>query len=374
MKLKGFILTLAMMANTSYASYQKVIYGDDNRRDVHEVSNAMFLELASATAAIIKERDMETVDGVTTISGKTLGDRIGLCESEPFRDQLSVAGCSGFLVAPNILVTAGHCARTETQCQSVKYVFGYNKSAADQTEYTVPEKNVYSCKKLIKSVLNSKTPWMDGDQMDYAVIELDRDVEDVRPVKFRETGKIADGEEIVVIGHPSGLPTKITDGGFVRKNDDDVFFVANTDTYGGNSGSAVFNVTTGEVEGILVRGERDYVREDSCSVSKSCEMGECRGEDITRITNVKEIMEDTGPVVDPVTDPVVDPVTDPVVDPVTDPVVDPVTDPVVEPVTDPVVDPVTDPVVEPVTDPVVDPLTDPVDDEEEEEEPTGDDD
>ncbi|MEK7233144.1 MAG: S46 family peptidase [Elusimicrobiota bacterium] len=33
------------------------------------------------------------------------------------------------------------------------------------------------------------------------------------------------------------------------------FFVANLDTYGGNSGSAVFNVETNLVEGILLRSE-----------------------------------------------------------------------------------------------------------------------
>ncbi|WP_420540401.1 S46 family peptidase (plasmid) [Paenibacillus polymyxa] len=44
-------------------------------------------------------------------------------------------------------------------------------------------------------------------------------------------------------------------GAAVRDNPPNAFFVANLDTYGGNSGSPVFNSDTHEVEGILVRGE-----------------------------------------------------------------------------------------------------------------------
>jgi V8-like Glu-specific endopeptidase len=127
--------------------------------------------------------------------------------------------------------------------------------------------------------------------MDYAVVELNRDVEGATPMKFRKSGKITDGQELVVIGHPSGLPTKIADGAFVRNNSSKAFFSASLDTYGGNSGSAVFNVNTGEIEGILVRGENDYVRNGSCTASNLCPMDGCRGEDVTRIMNVKEIMK-----------------------------------------------------------------------------------
>ena len=52
---------------------------------------------------------------------------------------------------------------------------------------------------------------------------------------------------------------KVAGGAKVRSNNNGVYFVANLDTYGGNSGSAVFNLQTREVEGILVRGENDYV-------------------------------------------------------------------------------------------------------------------
>ena len=86
------------------------------------------------------------------------------------------------------------------------------------------------------------------------------------------------------------MPTKIADGANVR-NLQGKFFQANLDTYGGNSGSAVFNVETGEVEGILVRGETDYVFNSAlgCQVSNLCAADGCRGEDVTYISNVPGI-------------------------------------------------------------------------------------
>ena len=91
-----------------------------------------------------------------------------------------------------------------------------------------------------------------------------------------------------VIGHPVGLPAKVAGGAIVRDNTPNPFFVANLDTYGGNSGSPVFNSRTHRVEGILVRGERDFVARGNCTVSFVCPTTGCRGEDVTRITKLRE--------------------------------------------------------------------------------------
>jgi V8-like Glu-specific endopeptidase len=116
-------------------------------------------------------------------------------------------------------------------------------------------------------------------------------VTDREPLKFRKSGQVARGTELVVIGHPSGLPTKISDGAQVRSSNRK-YFVANLDTYGGNSGSAVFDARTGEVQGILVRGEEDYVSDPAggnCQATNYCPDTGCRGEDVTHITNVPNL-------------------------------------------------------------------------------------
>ncbi len=204
----------------------EVIYGEDNRKDIYDSTNASYIELAKSTAAMISGTNLKTL-----LNG-----------------------------------------------------FDYKVDHADQGAVTVPSTSIYTCKRIISRTLDTT------NKDDYAFIELDRKVTDRHPLKVRKFGKIAKGAALVVIGHPTGLPTKISDGANVR-NLQGKFFQANLDTYGGNSGSAVFNVATEEVEGVLVRGETDYVYNQAlgCQVSNLCSNDGCRGEDVTYITNIPGI-------------------------------------------------------------------------------------
>jgi V8-like Glu-specific endopeptidase len=278
--MKQLILISAFALSAQVLAAPPVIYGDDNRKDVFE-ANSSFVELSKSTAAMIAGSKISVANGVATINGESLESR-GICADERFAQQMTAANCSGFLVSDNVLVTAGHCIKSEADCASYKWVFDYKMDAAKQDKMQVEASDVFSCTRIISRTLDQ----MSKD--DYAVIQLDRKV-GRRPLTFRRSGRISVGDEVVVIGHPSGLPTKIADGANVRSHAAK-FFVANLDTYGGNSGSAVFNVRTGEVEGILVRGENDYVQsERGCMISNFCPATGCRGEDVTYITNIKAL-------------------------------------------------------------------------------------
>jgi hypothetical protein len=82
---------------------------------------------------------------------------------------------------------------------------------------------------------------------------------------------------------------KIADGASVREVKG-THLVANLNTYGGNSGSAVINSETFEVEGILVRGETDFAWQGDCNVSLVCPTSGCRGEDCTRTTEFANLI------------------------------------------------------------------------------------
>lgn len=281
-----FVHTFLLLASLVFVTTQsqandKVIYGDDNRLDVFESTNSLHVQLARSTAAMIPGSSLRSVNGLVEISGPSMASR-GFCSQERFSNQSTAANCSGFLVGSKHIVTAGHCIRSQMDCTSYKWVFDYKVDNATQSLVSVESDSVYSCTRIISRKLDNG-----GEQDDYALIELDRAVTDRDVLQFRTSGRPQVGDDLVVIGHPTGLPTKIADNAKIRTLNAK-YFVANLDTYGGNSGSAVFNSTTGIIEGILVRGENDYVYDNAraCRASNYCPDTGCRGEDVVYITNV----------------------------------------------------------------------------------------
>jgi V8-like Glu-specific endopeptidase len=285
MHMKLPIIILLSLSFSNSFSYDKVIYGIDNRKDIFESTQINNKAFANSTAAMISTSQLDDVgNGTFNIQSGTL-EQDGVCSDARFAKQMTAANCSGFLVGENLLVTAGHCIESLESCDRYSWVFGYSNITEEKTSFNIPKKDIYTCTKIISRVLDRKT------LNDFALVQLDRNVIDRLPLKFRKSGKIPNKAEIMVIGHPSGLPTKIADGAIVRENKNKFYFQGSLDTFGGNSGSAVFDSKTGLVEGILVRGERDYESDpvQNCTRPKVCKEMECRGEDVTRITNIKEL-------------------------------------------------------------------------------------
>lgn len=255
----------------------RVIYGEDDRLDLYEVEDLKVLKLAQATALLVGRFGLEDQgNGSTLLKTDTFGRSHGLCQTERFFHQPTLGFCSGFLVGPDTLMTAGHCMRRASDCSLTRFVFGYGYYEKDDDLSLLPTSQIYSCREIIKTVVEPRNA-------DYAIIRLDRPVEGVTPLRVRTQGQIQVGEPLFVIGNPTGLPTKVAGGAQVREHKDS-HFVANLDTYVGNSGSAVFNASTLEVEGILVRGETDFRYDGYCRVSYQCPDDGCRGEDVTNIT------------------------------------------------------------------------------------------
>ena len=95
----------------------EVIYGNDDRLDLHEVKNPKLIELAGSTVGLFKSYnvDIDEETQIAKLTTSSYGDSYDLCEDEPFRDQRSGAFCSGSLIGPSTLMTAGHCVYdTET--------------------------------------------------------------------------------------------------------------------------------------------------------------------------------------------------------------------------------------------------------------------
>lgn len=281
----------------SAEQFLKVIYGNDDRSEARESQARMLRRLADSTVALFpsggveidaesgraKLRTSEFKSARVQLPGSPFSVWADLCEDEPFRGQGKGAFCSGSLVAADLILTAGHCITDQADCQDTKFVFGFRADGQGRSPGSVPAGEVYGCSQLVARKL-------EGGGADWAVVKLDKPVANHTPLRVRREGKPPPGTPLAAIGHPSGLPTKITNGASIRRDDQGGYFVANLDTYGGNSGSAVFNEVTGEIEGILVRGDTDfeYDGERGCAKSARRMNDTGRGEDVTLVSEVLE--------------------------------------------------------------------------------------
>ncbi len=269
---------------------QKVIYGVDDRQELFAIGNQTIQNSADSVVSLWDAADVvDNGDGTSTLTTQNFGTSRNLCSSEPFREQPIGAFCSGFLVAPDIIATAGHCADSGN-VTSIRFVFGYRMTNANNAQIIIDNSEIYRGASMIGRQLAT-------GGADWSLVRLDRRVANHRIAPLRKSGTIANNQDVYVIGHPVGLPIKYAPGASVRDNSPAAFFVANLDTYGGNSGSAVFNANTNEVEGILVRGETDFVinsnSPNNCRVSLVCPNTGCRGEDCTRTTEFSHLLSDS---------------------------------------------------------------------------------
>jgi V8-like Glu-specific endopeptidase len=246
---------------------QPVVFGTDNRIEYGAIRDGNQRRLADATAALF---DLSAVNCANGSDGGGKADactlstspyRVGatptgsrpLCQGVPFRNQPTGAFCTAFLIAPDLLATAGHCVCNFgvgagcPVCTGVRVVYGFNADASGQTvATTIPSSDVYTCTGSPTGVYT--------DTEDWAVMRMDRVVSNRIPLIVQYAGALVDGE-LAVIGHPDGLPLKFARDGWIRANDasDQVNFGSSADAFAGNSGSPVVNLLTGVAMGIHVR-------------------------------------------------------------------------------------------------------------------------
>ena len=100
------ILTL-LFTFTSFANDHRVIYGEDNRKDIYQTTNPDWLNRARSTVALIRSDKIAPYKGLENhfkITTKHYGKLYKLCPNEPFFDQQRAASCSGSLIAEDIVI------------------------------------------------------------------------------------------------------------------------------------------------------------------------------------------------------------------------------------------------------------------------------
>lgn len=241
------ILTLSTAASAA-------IFGVDNREQIRPTSASF--QLARATAiSVLSSHYTDVGNSRLSLAVDTLEN---LCSTERFaRDPSLSYGCSGFLVAPDLIVTAGHCMvntgesrhETETYCKAFSWLFDYHADANGRVNTTsIPATKLYKCKQVVYAVKDETAPYRD-----YALVQLDRAVVGRTPLKL-SAAPLRASDMVSMIGYPLGMPAKRSAPAKVLLNNPTrQSFLTNLDAFEGNSGSAVFN-SKNEVVGILIGG------------------------------------------------------------------------------------------------------------------------
>ena len=278
-------------AEEAQSDDSKAIYGRDDRVEVQQAT-ATFRQAAHSVAALFASSDLDLTFGDQWYLPRSqkLVD-VGWCPDERFAQQTAAARCTGFLVTPDTLVTSAHCVRDDENiyqdglaCADLSVIFDYAMPESGVLNTQVSAARHFRCSAVIGRHL-------DPGGADWSVIRLDRAVPDRVPLQLYSGNDIPANSTLSVIGHPLGLPAKLSGNGEIIEQGDDGYFVTNLDTYAGNSGSPVFmEDPAGDsllVVGILSRGDTDSESRllsdgQTCQSSRFCDQSGCRGEHVTR--------------------------------------------------------------------------------------------
>jgi len=302
------------------ASSQSAIFGNNNIHLMTSSSSKHHLGQATAIAILNSNYEKNQAGKVTLFTEPITS----LCKSETMHNEPSLAfACTGFLIAPDLLVTAGHCLyavnspnqelknESGLACEIFDWYFDFeaNSEGKAQTK-DIPSENLYRCKRIVYAVQKETAPFQD-----YALVQLDRAVVNRTPLKLAQkpSAEMSLGTSLFMIGHPLGTPKKMTDQGDVILNNPVAStFVTNLDAFSGNSGSPVFN-SKNEVTGILVSGTPSantyYDSENKCerlnrcsSDGKTCQAPDTEtswfpgfqivGSDVQRIEPILQLLKD----------------------------------------------------------------------------------
>jgi V8-like Glu-specific endopeptidase len=299
-KTKGLI-TLAISIVSLSASARsfigggmnKAIYGSNNIFATHKIQDPHKRVLAQSTALMISRYLIQPafVDGLYMMGSNKLKMKAPVCDDNPWKEYNALGTCSATLVAPDKLLTAGHCiSKHAWDCVQKSYVFDARQDFYTNSKMQYfTEDQIYHCKSVIAHKLDANTG------MDYAIVQLDRKVSRT-PINLYSYEKSEEKEGIFMIGHPLGLGSMTSDTGAVRSVEDENFYVGAIDSFAGNSGAPVFKSDSLSITGMLVRGEEDFTwnNEKRCFNFKICGENECRGEDIIKIERILEEIEQEG--------------------------------------------------------------------------------
>ena len=300
----AFVLVQVFTQIVFQQDAQAIIYGADNRvdviRDVYKNRNlAPAIAMSFGNNFSVPEKNTGLFSLDFYLASESYN--VGLCAEEKFSKQYANwLNCTGFLVAEDVMVTAGHCmvfnhsgtmpALVEnamtSMCKDFDWLFDFTAksngqvsiSGYNQSQTAICEKVLYA--EITPDVIEKNGVIVGEYGLDYAIIKLDRPFPDRRVLKFAKA-MTKKNQPVFAVTYPSGLPMKVAYNAKVLENHFENYFTADLDISSGSSGGPVFNFQN-EVIGFVVRGSpgEDYIWDDKreCATSYVCKQlgkGDC---------------------------------------------------------------------------------------------------
>lgn len=224
-------------------------------------------------------------DSLRMAAVPSLAMRYHVCASEPYRDQPCLCSGTAFVIHENFALTALHNLEYNTLQELVLIPDFKLLTRSGKYARAISRENVFRISEVIQLE--------DTPDIDMALLRLDHPAAPHQVLVVDSVNTVQTGNDVYTLGHPMGMPMKLTINASVRQVTQDHFY-ATLDTYQGNSGSPVFDYHSHRVTGIVLEGMTDFISKGDCMTSNLC-LVNCKGEKVLKLAQlwpqIRDIIE-----------------------------------------------------------------------------------
>ncbi|GLS91668.1 hypothetical protein GCM10007916_27370 [Psychromonas marina] len=191
-----------------------------------------------------------------------------ICEDTPFMKEVAIGSCSGVLIKPNLVATAGHCVDRNILSKTWFFNYQYGENLSLKKGYKV-QKIIFKDFDLIKSYFSDKLKVINQQRQLIGVLPLPADIHDYssyRDIALLELSEsvvgyipftinfspFLAGRKAISVGHPLGLSLKQNSVGTLKSMASPHYMTTNIEILQGNSGGPLFDYETGDLIAITV--------------------------------------------------------------------------------------------------------------------------